>query len=70
MFNGVSSFCLQSIPLKGKKRTEINTLLEDLGFYHKNSRDEEVPEQFREGPYTPVTKTTEEPQPEEEKDEL
>lgn len=41
---------LERIPLSSMTREEINTLLKKLGFYKKESRDAEVPEEFRMAP--------------------
>lgn len=43
---------LERIDLKKMSQEEINELMLKKGFYKKSSREEEVPEQFREGPYS------------------
>lgn len=40
----------QRIALSDMTRSEINTLLEKLGFYKKAQADDEVPEEFRFSP--------------------
>uniref|UniRef100_A0A914A7R0 Selenoprotein M n=1 Tax=Patiria miniata TaxID=46514 RepID=A0A914A7R0_PATMI len=65
---------IKRIGLKTFKRAEINDLFGSLGFYKKGSSDEEVPEEFLEGPYLPKETKEEEEEPaedtEEQKDEL
>ncbi|KAI5625303.1 selenoprotein M precursor [Silurus asotus] len=41
---------LDRIPLSHMTRAEINTLLEELGFYKKAQAEDEVPEEFRFSP--------------------
>lgn len=41
---------LDRIPLSDMTRTEINELLESLGFYRKAKAEDEVPEEFRFSP--------------------
>ncbi len=36
-------------------REEIGEMLENKGFYRKETRDAEVPEEYKEGPYIPKT---------------
>lgn len=45
-------FCFkQRIGLEHKNREECNALLMQRGFYKKSESSEEVPEEFRQGPY-------------------
>lgn len=41
---------LDRIPLTDMTRSEINTLLDALGFYKKERQDDDVPEEFRFSP--------------------
>lgn len=41
---------LERIPLSSMTRQEINTLVQELGFYKKESGDAEVPEEFKMAP--------------------
>lgn len=43
---------LERIDLKKLSQEEINDLMLKKGFYKKSSREEEVPEEYREGPYS------------------
>lgn len=45
---------VQKIPLAKYKTGEITDLLKNLGFYKKNFRHSEVPEEYVNGPYIPV----------------
>ncbi|XP_023933229.1 selenoprotein M-like, partial [Lingula anatina] len=42
---------IKRIDLSKYNREECNQLLIDLGFYKKSDKDEDVPEEFLEGPY-------------------
>lgn len=44
------AFPLQRIPLSHMTRTDINSLLVELGFYKKAQAEDEVPEEFRFSP--------------------
>lgn len=44
---------IERIDLSKMNRDECNDLLTNKGFYKKASEDEEVPEEFKEGPYRP-----------------
>ena len=51
----LSSLSLQRIDLSPMGREEIGELLLNRGFYKKESKDADVPEEFKEGPYIPKT---------------
>ncbi|MPC16477.1 Selenoprotein M [Portunus trituberculatus] len=42
---------LERIDLKKLSQDEINQLMIKKGFYKKSSKEEDVPEEYREGPY-------------------
>ena len=42
---------LERIDLKKLSQEEINQLMIKKGFYKKTSQEEEVPEEYKEGPY-------------------
>ncbi|GAB6028728.1 hypothetical protein CHUAL_004548 [Chamberlinius hualienensis] len=42
---------VKRIPLSSYKRDECNNLLIELGFYKRTSKEDEVPENFLNGPY-------------------
>ncbi|RXG70751.1 Selenoprotein M [Armadillidium vulgare] len=44
---------IERIPLEKFSREECNELLLKKGFYKKQSEEEEVPEEFQNGPYVP-----------------
>ncbi|NXX86668.1 SELM protein, partial [Urocolius indicus] len=45
---------LERIPLSDMTREEINQLVQELGFYRKETPDAPVPEQFRSAPARPL----------------
>lgn len=52
MINILVQCCFQQrIELEHKNREECNQLLTQRGFYKKSEASEEVPEEFRQGPY-------------------
>lgn len=42
---------VERLPLDKLSREECNKLMLKKGFYKKTKKDEEVPDQYREGPY-------------------
>lgn len=42
---------VERLPLSELNREECNMLMLKKGFYKKTKKDEEVPEQYRDGPY-------------------
>lgn len=46
---------LQRIPLSDMTREEINQLVQDLGFYQKETPDSPVPEEFQLAPALPTS---------------
>ena len=44
-------YLFQRIDLGPYNRDECNKLLKDLGFFRKEYKDQEVPEEYRMGPY-------------------
>ncbi|ROT66637.1 selenoprotein M [Penaeus vannamei] len=42
---------VERLPLSELNREECNMLMLKKGFYKKTKKDEEVPDQYREGPY-------------------
>ena len=54
--------CVQRIPLSDMTREEINQLVQELGFYRKETPDAPVPEEFQFAPARPLP-TLPPPQP-------
>ncbi|XP_075372556.1 selenoprotein M isoform X3 [Mycteria americana] len=46
--------CMQRIPLSDMTREEINQLVQELGFYRKETPDAPVPEEFQFAPARPL----------------
>lgn len=46
--------CVQRIPLSDMTREEINQLVQELGFYRKETPDAPVPEEFQFAPARPL----------------
>lgn len=51
MLQNAAGQTVESIDLSSYKRDECNDLLLKRGFYKKSSADEEVPEEYQNGPY-------------------
>lgn len=52
MIRDLIEYCFQQrIELEHKNREECNQLLTQRGFYKKSEASEEVPEEYRQGPY-------------------
>lgn len=51
VFYNKNKEAVEKVDLKKATRAEINELLIKKGFYKKSDQDEEVPEEYKEGPY-------------------
>ncbi|XP_063845925.1 selenoprotein M-like [Scylla paramamosain] len=51
VFYNKNKEAVERIDLQTATREEINELLIKKGFYKKSNHDEEVPEEYKEGPY-------------------
>ncbi|POI27612.1 hypothetical protein CIB84_008639 [Bambusicola thoracicus] len=50
--------CVQRIPLSDMSREEINQLVQELGFYRKETPEAPVPEEFQFAPAKPLPTLT------------
>ena len=49
--NHLTIDCTQSVDLSSLSRDECNALLTDRGFYKRTEAEDEVPEEYLQGPY-------------------
>ncbi|MPC16473.1 Selenoprotein M [Portunus trituberculatus] len=59
VFYNKANEAVERVDLQTATRLEINDLLVKKGFYKKSSHDEEVPEEYKEGPYVEKDELTE-----------